>query len=124
MRLMMTGLARFLVAGGLLAASLPAQQSKPLPGSDDCLGCHETGPRVGKRQAGVPPPFNAAALKASPHADLECAACHTELAKKEFPHPEKLAKVDCGTCHPTNRPNTPPVSTGRRRRAATAPRQA
>ena len=96
----MTSLGRLLVAAGLLAAGLPAQQSKPLPGSDDCLGCHETGSRVGKRQAGVPPPFDAAALKASPHADQECAACHAELAKKEFPHPEKLAKVDCGACHP------------------------
>jgi cytochrome b subunit of formate dehydrogenase len=100
MGLRMTGLGRLLVAAGLLAAALPGQQSKPLPGSDDCLGCHETGPRVGKRQAGVPPPFNAAALRASPHADLECAACHTQLAKKEFPHPEKLAKVECGACHP------------------------
>src|ERR1039457_2998953 len=93
-------LRRLLVAAGLLAAALPAQQPKPLPGCDDCLGCHETGVRVGKRQPGVPPPFNAAALKASPHADLECAACHAELAKKEFPHPEKLAKVECGACHP------------------------
>src|ERR1035438_1503244 len=96
----MTSLGRLLVAAGLLAAGLPAQQSKPLPGSDDCLGCHETGSRVGKRQAGVPPPFDAAALRASPHADQECAACHTELTKKEFPHPEKLAKVECGACHP------------------------
>jgi cytochrome b subunit of formate dehydrogenase/uncharacterized protein with PIN domain len=48
----------------------------------------------------MPPPFNAAALAASPHAALECASCHTQLAKKEFPHPEKLARVDCGSCHP------------------------
>src|ERR1017187_10337880 len=93
-------LRRLRVAAGLLAAALPAQQPKPLPGSDDCLGCHETGVRVGKRQPGGPPPFDAAALKASPHADQECASCHAELAKKEFPHPEKLAKVDCGACHP------------------------
>jgi cytochrome b subunit of formate dehydrogenase len=88
-----------LVAGGMLAAAALAQQPKALPGSEECAGCHDTGPRTGKREKGTPPPFDAAALRASPHAELECAACHTELAKKEFPHPEKLARVDCGGCH-------------------------
>ena len=88
-----------LVAGGMLAAAALAQPPKPLPGSEECLACHDTGPRTGKREKGAPPPIDAAALRASPHADLECAACHTELAKKEFPHPEKLARVDCGACH-------------------------
>jgi len=88
-----------LVAGGMLAAAALAQQPKALPGSEECAGCHDTGPRPGKREKGMPPPFDAAALRASPHAALECAACHTELAKKEFPHPEKLARVDCGACH-------------------------
>ena len=84
----------------LLALPLRAQQPKPLPGSEPCLACHETGPRTGKRQPGMPPPFNAAALRASPHAVLECTNCHADLeGKKEFPHPEKLQPVDCGTCH-------------------------
>ena len=75
------------------------QQPKALPGSEECAGCHEIGPRGGKRVPGVPPPIDAAGLRASPHAALECASCHSELAKKEFPHPEKLAPVDCGSCH-------------------------
>ncbi len=84
----------------LLAVSLHAQQPKSLPGSEVCLGCHETGRRTGKRQPGIPPPFNEAALRASPHATLECTNCHSELAgKKEFPHPAKLTAVDCGACH-------------------------
>jgi thiosulfate reductase cytochrome b subunit len=82
------------------AGCLAGQPAKPLPGSDECLGCHDPGPRTGKRQAGVPPGIDANALKASPHADLECTSCHADLAKKEFPHAEKLAKVDCGSCHP------------------------
>jgi len=65
--------------------------------SEDCAGCHDSGPRTGKRQAGVPPGFNAGALKASPHAALECVACHSDI--KEVPHADKLARVDCGLCH-------------------------
>jgi cytochrome b subunit of formate dehydrogenase len=45
----------------------------------------------------VPPNYNAAALKASPHAALDCVNCHSDI--KEVPHPEKLAPVDCGQCH-------------------------
>jgi cytochrome b subunit of formate dehydrogenase len=77
----------------LLPAQKPAQ-----PKNEDCAGCHDAGPRTGKRQPGVSPNFNAAALKASPHASLDCVSCHADI--KEVPHPEKLARVDCGSCHP------------------------
>ena len=80
----------------VLAAALPGQPSAP-PKAEDCAGCHDSGPRAGKREAGVPPPFAAAALKASPHAGLDCVACHGGI--KELPHAEKLAPVDCGSCH-------------------------
>jgi cytochrome b subunit of formate dehydrogenase/uncharacterized protein with PIN domain len=66
--------------------------------SSDCTICHEPGPRVGKRQAGVPPPFHAVALKSSPHAELECTACHSSVT--EVPHADKVVPVDCGACHP------------------------
>ncbi len=82
----------------LSATTSEAQQSKPLPGSEPCLGCHEGGRRAGKRQPGIPPPFDEAALRASPHATLECTSCHSDLGK-EFPHPEKLKPVECGACH-------------------------
>ncbi len=72
-------------------------QQPALPRAEDCAGCHDSGPRAGKRQPGVPPGFNSAALKASPHAALECVNCHSDI--KEVPHPEKLAPVDCGSCH-------------------------
>jgi cytochrome b subunit of formate dehydrogenase len=74
-----------------------AQQPKPLPGSEECAGCHETGRRTGKREPGMPPPFDAAALRASPHAGLECNNCHN--TGTTAPHPEKLPPVDCGSCH-------------------------
>ena len=79
-----------------LAAGLRGQQAKP-PSSEDCAACHDAGPRVGKRQPGVPPGIHAAALKASPHAAVECTACHSDV--KEVPHADKLARVECGQCH-------------------------
>ncbi|MFB3826804.1 MAG: hypothetical protein ACE15B_08540 [Bryobacteraceae bacterium] len=91
---------RTLLLGLLLGAVAGAQKPAELPGSAECAGCHDEGRRTGKREAGVPPAFDAAALRASPHASLECASCHADLAKKEMPHPDKLQRVDCGGCHP------------------------
>jgi cytochrome b subunit of formate dehydrogenase len=76
-----------------------APQSKTLPGSEECAGCHDPGRRTGKREAGVPPAYDEAALKASPHASLECSSCHSDIDPKQLPHAEKLAKVECGSCH-------------------------
>jgi cytochrome b subunit of formate dehydrogenase len=81
------------------SAPAKAQSPKPLPGSTECVACHDEGPRS-KRIAGVPPSLGAAGLRASPHAGLECANCHADLEKKELPHPDKLKPVDCGSCHP------------------------
>src|ERR1039458_6505796 len=89
-------LTRLAAIATLLTTSLLGQPAAQ-PRSEDCAGCHDSGPRVGKRQAGVPPGFHAAALKASPHAALECVACHSDI--KEVPHADKLARVDCGACH-------------------------
>ena len=84
-------LAILAAAAGLRAA--PAEAVK----NEDCAACHEAGPRVGKRKPGDAPPYNAAALKASPHAAADCVSCHADI--REVPHPEKLAPVDCGACH-------------------------
>jgi DnaJ-class molecular chaperone len=37
------------------------------------------------------------AFKASIHGSLDCNSCHTDI--KAFPHPDKVQKVNCGTCH-------------------------
>ncbi len=90
-----------LLGAALVVASTQAPQPpKPLPGSEKCADCHDAGRRTGAREKGVPPNFDGAALRASPHAALECTACHADLDKKELPHPDKLARVDCGGCHP------------------------
>lgn len=84
------------VALGLAVASPASPQGKPAADPDaDCLACHndkdlksDSGLSVyvdsGKRQTGV-------------HAVLTCTSCHTDI--KEFPHPRKVAKVVCATCH-------------------------
>src|SRR5437879_2211558 len=90
------------VAAGFLASTLPGQDSKPagdgaakLPGSKDCLDCHDAGKRTGRREAETPPPFDAASL----HAGQECTACHMDVDPKKLPHADKLAPVECGLCH-------------------------
>ena len=60
--------------------------------------CHQPGARVA-HAAGDAPNFDAMGLRASPHAGVECKACHADLEGKEFPHETKLQRVDCGTCH-------------------------
>ena len=62
-----------------------AETQKPLPGSEPCAGCHDPGRRSGRREPGMPPNFDAAALRASPHAEQECTACHADLAKSVLP---------------------------------------
>ena len=96
-------LAGALLAGALLhAASWAAPEAaKPLPGAEDCMACHEAGPPLAKRDADTPPRFDAAGLRASPHAKLACTACHADLEGKEFPHETKPAPVRCGACHAT-----------------------
>ncbi len=79
-----------------VAAGLHGEQAAA-PTSEDCAACHDPAPRKGPRKAGDAPGFNAAALKASPHAGLECIACHSDI--KEVPHADKLAPVECGSCH-------------------------
>jgi cytochrome b subunit of formate dehydrogenase len=87
------------LAGAALLALAPALAGEEPARitSEDCSACHEKGARTGKRKAGEAPPYNAAALKASPHASADCTSCHSDI--KELPHPDKLAKVECGDCH-------------------------
>ncbi len=68
--------------------------------NDDCLMCHDdptlTAERNGKKVSRY---VAKNALEKSVHLNVTCAACHTDAAVQEFPHPEKLKPVDCGTCH-------------------------
>jgi formate dehydrogenase gamma subunit len=66
------------------------------PAADqECLACH--GEAGMKSAAGKSISIDPARHAASAHAVLGCQDCHTAI--KEFPHPAKIAKVRCATCH-------------------------
>ena len=78
---------------------LSADTPKP-PANDDCLACHGEPSTV--RADGRPVVVNPAAFTASVHGTLgmACVDCHVDLARTtDFPHPGRLAPVNCATCH-------------------------
>jgi hypothetical protein len=92
--------ALIMVACGAWPGSAQAQATKPkAPTSDDCLMCH--GESDAKRADGRPVFVPATGFAASVHgqAGFSCVDCHADLATAELPHAEKVAPVDCATCH-------------------------
>lgn len=68
--------------------------------NDDCFLCHEDMELTMERNGKTIPIFvDAHTLHGTAHSKLKCVACHTDALVEEFPHPEKLKKVDCGGCH-------------------------
>jgi hypothetical protein len=83
----------------LWVAALPAAgQSPPKPpANDDCLACHDA---TATRPNGQSMALEAKRYEASTHGPLACVDCHADLTKlTEFPHADKLVKVECGSCH-------------------------
>ena len=73
-----------------------ADKTAPPPRKDEtCLACHGTAGM--KSDKGKDISINPVKHAASAHAVLGCTDCHTSI--KEFPHPAKIAKVECSTCH-------------------------
>ncbi len=79
-----------LVALVYLTLAVPPQAA-----DQGCLACHG---QVGmKSDKGKDIYVNPAKHAASAHASLGCTDCHTSI--KDFPHPAKITKVQCATCH-------------------------
>src|ERR1039458_5496632 len=78
---------------GLASASISAAATPA--GDQECLACH--GQAGMKSDAGKSISINPAKHEASAHGVLGCRDCHTAI--KDFPHPAKIAKVQCATCH-------------------------
>jgi hypothetical protein len=89
------------VATACVLASSVATGAEPAvkpPANEDCLACH--GDAAVKRANGSPVFVADKVLAGSTHAPLACVDCHSDLtALTEYPHPEKLAKVNCASCH-------------------------
>jgi nitrate/TMAO reductase-like tetraheme cytochrome c subunit len=68
------------------------------PENDTCLLCHGDPAAVTDKNRHIG--LDAAKFGASIHGGFSCVQCHTDLATTaDFPHPEKLKPVDCGSCH-------------------------
>jgi nitrate/TMAO reductase-like tetraheme cytochrome c subunit len=70
------------------------------PDNDTCLACH--GDPAAKSDSGRAIGLDGDKFGASVHGTLglACVDCHKDLAKTtDFPHAEKLAPVNCATCH-------------------------
>jgi formate dehydrogenase gamma subunit len=86
----------------LVLACLPPTdarcQEKPvrsLKQDEACLACH--GQPGMKSEKGKSISIRPEKHAASAHGVLACTDCHTSI--KEFPHPAKMARVKCETCH-------------------------
>jgi len=83
---------------GVLAparAAAKPRNARPRKQDEACLACHGT--EGMKSETGKDIYINPSKHAASAHAILGCQDCHTAI--KDFPHPAKLAKVQCATCH-------------------------
>jgi len=68
---------------------------QPLKQDEACLACH--GQADMKSEKGVDISIRPEKHAASVHGILGCKDCHTAI--KDFPHPTKISKVKCATCH-------------------------
>jgi cytochrome b subunit of formate dehydrogenase len=90
--------ALLIVFVGMLAPSYAAAQgdkAQPVKQDEACLACHSQ-PDL-KSEKGNSVFVDPEKHKAGVHADVSCTACHADI--KEFPHPAKIAKVNCSPCH-------------------------
>ncbi|MGQ9618576.1 MAG: cytochrome c3 family protein [Candidatus Aminicenantia bacterium] len=66
----------------------------------DCLVCHEDESVKTPERPGLFLKESAYSISVHGKAGLTCVDCHTDLKGfMDFPHPEKLKKVDCSACH-------------------------
>lgn len=81
----------------LLPSQSPARGAKAHSSSQDeaCLACH--GQAGMKSEAGKNISIDPGKHATSAHGILGCQDCHTTI--KDFPHPAKIPKVACATCH-------------------------
>ena len=68
--------------------------------NEDCETCHSDPELKTERQGRTRSLYvDFKRFSVSVHKSLKCINCHLDAAVDEFPHPERLEKVDCGKCH-------------------------
>lgn len=76
-------------------ARAQASAPRPLKQDESCLACH--GQPGMTSDSGKSISIDSTKHAASVHGTLGCTDCHSKI--KEYPHPTKVAKVQCATCH-------------------------
>lgn len=71
------------------------KSAQPLKQDEACLACH--GQADMKSEKGANISIRPEKHAASVHGILGCKDCHTTI--KDFPHPAKISKVQCASCH-------------------------
>jgi Class III cytochrome C family len=92
-----------ILLAGLLSLGSPAHARaraqaklpKPLKLDESCLACH--GQPGMKSDSGKSISIDPVKHAASVRGILSCRECHTSI--KDYPHPAKVSKVVCATCH-------------------------
>jgi cytochrome b subunit of formate dehydrogenase len=77
------------------SARRPSRASQLPKQDENCLACH--GQAGMKSEKGADISIRREKHGVSAHGVLGCSNCHTSI--KEFPHPAKISKVKCETCH-------------------------
>jgi len=78
----------------------PAAAASPPPSvNDTCLACHGTADAKGAGGKSIA--VDSSKFAASVHGELKlkCTDCHADVSADKIPHAEKLAPVNCATCH-------------------------
>ncbi len=87
----------------VLCALLAGAAPVPAQDNDTCMACHGESGMTGTRKGRpIQVTVDAKRLAQSVHKDLDCVACHMDLAADEMAHAggdPDAAIVDCGTCH-------------------------
>jgi formate dehydrogenase gamma subunit len=77
------------------ARAAQAKAPQPLKQDENCLACHgQAGMTSGSgKNISIDPTKHAASV----HGTLACQDCHSTI--KDYPHPTKVAKIQCASCH-------------------------
>lgn len=71
--------------------------------NEDCMMCHEDHELTMEKNGKTLSVFvQTSVINKSPHKDVDCASCHVDADVEDFPHPENMNIVDCGSCHPAS----------------------